>query len=457
MVEEIAAEYDVGVAVPDNFYALVAERHDTGAQTTTRASEDERFADLPETERLYYDDAYRSEFEAVVLDVFEHEDGYDVILDQTMFYPEGGGQPADHGTLSTGEATVEVQDVQIEDGVIRHHTDDDPGKGEFVRGQIDVERRRRLMRHHTATHVVIDAARSVLGEHVRQAGAQKGTDSSRIDIRHFERLDRETVEEIERRANETVMADLHVHQEWPNRHEAEETYGFDLYQGGIPAGQNIRLIHVGEDVQACGGTHVARTGEIGSIKILSTERVQDGVERLTFAAGEAAVEHVQAMERNLQAAADAFDVTPGEVPETATRFFEEWKERGKQIEALKEQLAEARASGAEAGERIEIEDWTVVIKRLDVDMDELRATANAISEEGTVAVVGSGVDGAQFVVSAPTGSPVDAGALVSELARKVGGGGGGPPDFAQGGGPDVAELDAALESVPELLEAGVEA
>jgi len=452
MVREIAAEYEVPVDVPENFYGLVAERHESPTAETAMASQDERFADLPETERLYYDDAYRSEFEAVVLDVFECEEGYDVVLDQTRFYPEGGGQPADHGTLSTGDTTVDVTDVQIEDGVIRHHTDEDPGKGEFVTGQINVDRRRRLMSHHTATHVVIDAARSVLGEHVRQAGAQKGTESSRIDIRHFERLDRETVEEIERRANETVREDLHVHQEWPDRHEAEETYGFDLYQGGIPAGQNIRLIHVGEDVQACGGTHVARTGEIGSIKILSTERVQDGVERLTFAAGAAAVDHVQSMERSLHAAAETFDVTPSEVPETAARFFDEWKERGKQIEQLKEDLAKARATSPADEDRIEIGEWEAVVKRVDVDMDELRATANALSDEGVVAIVGSGHDGAQFVVSAPEGAPVNAGEIVSELASRVGGGGGGPPDFAQGGGPDVEALDDALAAVPDLLK-----
>ncbi|MBS3760693.1 MAG: alanine--tRNA ligase [Halodesulfurarchaeum sp.] len=457
MVQEIAAEFDVEVEVPDNFYALVAQRHDTETTETARTSRDQRFADLPETEQLYYNDAYRTEFEAIVLDVFEREEGYDVVLDQTMFYPEGGGQPADHGTLSTDETTVDVKDVQIEDGVIRHHTDGDPGNGEFVTGKINTDRRRRLMRHHTATHVVIDAAREVLGDHVRQAGAQKGTSSSRIDIRHYERLDRKTVEEIEMRANETVMADLHVHQEWPDRHEAEETYGFDLYQGGIPAGQNIRLIHVGEDVQACGGTHVTRTGEIGSIKILSTERVQDGVERLTFAAGDAAVGHVQAMERSLQAAAETFDVTPSEVPETAERFFSEWKERGKQIEGLKQQLAEARAGGGEQADRIKFGDWEAVVNRLDVDMDELRATANVLADDGVVAILGSGVDGAQFVVSVPEGAPVNAGELVSELASQVGGGGGGPPDFAQGGGPEVDALDDALDTVPDLLTAAIEA
>ncbi|MDX1747769.1 MAG: alanine--tRNA ligase-related protein, partial [Halobacteriales archaeon] len=386
----------------------------------------DRLADLPSTERLYYEDAGLSEFEAVVLDVFERDEGYDVVLDQTMFYPEGGGQPPDHGTLSSDDRTASVTDVQIRDGVILHRVDEDPGKGEFVKGQLDVTRRRRLMRHHTATHLVIHAARQVLGDHVRQAGAQKGTTSSRIDIQHYRRVSREEAKEIEQQANEYVMANSPVKQEWPDRHEAESTHGFDLYQGGVPAGEQIRLIHVAEDVQACGGTHVKRTGDIGFIKILQTERVQDGVERFVFAAGDAAVDAVQETEDHLLETAETFDVSPPEVPETAARFFEEWKDRGKQIDDLKEQLAAARAAEGGAGEEIEIDGTTAVVQRLDADMDELRATANAIVEEGKVAVIGSGAGDAQFVVGVPDGVAVDAGEVVSRLADLVGGGGGGP-------------------------------
>ncbi|WP_135821711.1 alanine--tRNA ligase [Halostella litorea] len=451
MVEEIAAEKGADVETPDDFYGLVAERHDTGGGAVEQAEADERFEDLPETEKLYYDDQQGTEFEAVVLDVFDREDGYDVVLDQTMFYPEGGGQPADAGTLASDEATVEVTDVQIEDGVVLHRTDDDPGKGEFVRGQIDAGRRRQLMRHHTATHVVIHAARRVLGDHVRQAGAQKGVDSSRIDVSHYDRISREEIKEIERVANGIVMENTSVTQEWPHRNEAEAEHGFDLYQGGIPPGTNIRLIHVAEDVQACGGTHVNRTGDIGAIKVLSTERVQDGVERLTFAAGEAAIEGTQATEDALYGAADVLDVSPQEVPDTAERFFSEWKERGKRIEELKEELAAARAGGSGGGEEVEVGDATAVVQRLDADMDELRATANALVDEGKIAVIGSGADGATFVVAVPDGAGVNAGDVVGELAGKVGGGGGGPPDFAQGGGPDVDALDDALEDAPDVL------
>ena len=470
-VEEIAAERGADVAVPDDFHSQVVARHGGGEAERGEASneasgegrpasgdtaetaadgDDERVAELPETEKLFYEEPERADFEAVVLDVIERETGCDVVLDQTMFYPEGGGQPADVGTLSTDDVTVEVTDVREVDGVVLHRADGSPGKGEFVRGQIDGTRRERLMQHHTATHIVGHAARQVLGDHVRQAGAQKGTDSSRLDVRHYERVSREEVRRIERVANELVTDNLAVEQEWPRRQEAEAEHGFDLYQGGIPPGERLRLIHVGDDVQACAGTHVTRTGDVGAVKLLSTERVQDGVERLTFAAGDAAVEATQRTEDALYDAADVLDIAPQEVPGTAARFFEEWKQRGKRIEELKEQLAAARVGGADA-EEVDVDGTAAVVQRVDADMEELRATANALVEEGKVAVLGSGHDGATFVVAVPDGVDIDAGAAVGELAARVGGGGGGPPDFAQGGGPDVGALDDALAETPDLL------
>ncbi|MFB6236401.1 MAG: alanine--tRNA ligase, partial [Halopenitus sp.] len=458
MVRDIAAEHGADVDVPDDFYSLVAERH--GGETAEAETErDERLEELPETEKLFYENQERMEFEAVVLDVFEREDGYDVVLDQTMFYPEGGGQPADHGSLTAGETTVEVDDVQEVDGVVLHHTDGDPGKGDFVRGQVDSDRREQLMQHHTATHLIGHAAREVLGDHVRQAGAQKGLDSSRLDVRHYERITREEVKEIERVANDLVTDNVAVRQEWPHRHEAEEEYGFDLYQGGVPPGTNIRLIHVGdEDVQACAGTHVDRTGDIGTVKVLKTEPVQDGVERIVFAAGDAAIEATQETEDALYDAAAALDVDPQDVPETAERFFDEWKARGKEIEDLKEQLAEARAGGGSEAEEVDLDGVTAVIQRIDADTEELRATANALVDEANVAVVGSGAGGsAQFVVGVPDDVAINAGQVVGELAGKVGGGGGGPPDFAQGGGPDVESLDEALDAAVETLRHAKEA
>ena len=458
-VAEIADERGATVDVPDDFYALVADRHEEADAATAADERDERLADLPETEKLFYDDQGRTEFEAVVLDVLDAEEGYDVVLDQTMFYPEGGGQPADRGQLTVGETTVDVEDVQEADGVVLHRTDADPGKGEFVTGQVDGDRRGRLRAHHTATHLIGHAAREVLGDHVRQAGAQKGTDSARLDVRHFERISREEVKAIERVANELVRDDVSVRQEWPDRNEAEAEHGFDLYQGGVPPGTNVRLIHVGNaDVQACAGTHVNRTGEIGVVNVLKTEPVQDGVERIVFAAGAAAIESTQRTEDALYDAADILDVDPLDVPDTAERFFEEWKARGKEIESLKEELAAARAAAGADAKEVEVGGTTAVIQRLDGDADELRATANAHVDDGKVAVVGSGAGGsASVVVGVPDGVDVNAGQVVSELAGRVGGGGGGPPDFAQGGGPDAAALNDALAAAPDILRSLQEA
>jgi alanyl-tRNA synthetase len=456
MVEEIADERGVSVDVPDDFYAVVADRH--GGETGAGEGDEgvpyaDRLSELPDTDRLYYEDQQRMEFEAVVLEVFDRDDDrFDVVLDQTMFYPEGGGQPPDHGHLATDDVTVEVEDVQRHDGVILHTVDEEPGKGEFVRGQIDATRRKRLMQHHTATHVVVHSARQVLGEHVRQAGAQKGVDSSRIDVRHYDSVSREQVKEIESLANDLVQDNVPVTQQWPDRNEAEEKHGFDLYQGGIPAGEQIRLIQVADDIQACGGTHVARTGDIGTIKLLGTERIQDGVIRLTFAAGDAAIEATHHTEDALYEAAEVLDVAPDDVPETAARFFDEWKARGKEIEELKEQLAEARAAGGADTEEVEVAGATAVVQRIDADMDELRAQANALVEQGKIAVLGSGAEGAQFVVAVPEDVEVDAGEVVGELAGRVGGGGGGPTDFAQGGGPDSEKLDDALADADDILQ-----
>ncbi len=455
-VEEIATEHGVDVDIPEDFFARVAERHESEALQPDTDDSPDRLLELPGTEKLYYDDQERMTFEAVVLDRFEREEGYDVVLDQTMFYPEGGGQPADTGTLSDDDGTVRVEDVQENDGVILHRTDGELEKGAIVRGHVDEARRRQLMRNHTATHILIDAARKELGSHVRQAGAQKGASTSRIDLHHYERLDRDTVKAIERRANQTVRENIRVTQEWPDRHEAENEHGFDLYQGGIPPGERIRTIQVGDDIQACGGTHVHRTGDIGVITINHTERVQDGVERLVFSAGTAAIERIQTREDLLREAATVLDVDPADIPETAERFFEEWKQRGKRIEELSQELAELRARTGEEGERVEVDGRTGVIRHLDGSQDELRATANAIAEDGTVAVVaGESGEGVHVVVASPDGADVDAGAVVGELASIVGGGGGGPADFAEGGGPDVDALSELLEAAPGILEAAL--
>ncbi len=450
-VKEIAGEHGVDVEIPDDFYSQVAGRHESRSQEEAeykKTEVDDSLERLPETELLFYDDSERTEFEASVLEVVEEEDGYGVVLDQTRFYPEGGGQPADTGVLENGEL-IEVHDVEKRDGVVIHHTDKEPRKGDLLRGRVDKDRRKALMQNHTATHIVIDAARRVLGGHVRQAGAQKGVSRSRIDVTHHRRLTEDEVREIEREANRTVRRNVRVRDEWMDRHEAEDEYGFGLYQGGIPPGEEIRVVQVDEDVQACGGTHVERTGDVGYIKVVHTERVQDGVERIEFSAGEAAVDAVQEMEEALDRTAEELGVPREEVPDAAERFFQEWKERGKELEEVKSELAEARATEAQ---ETEISGVPVVIQEVDGDMQELRSAANALVGEGKVAVFLGRNGDASVVVGVPDDVDVDAGDVAGKLSQILGGDGGGSPDFGQGGGPEVEKVDEALEESRRLIE-----
>ncbi len=409
--------------------------------------------DLPLTQKLYYEDPEQIEFEATVLDVIENN----VILDRTVFYPEGGGQPADHGTLSVNDYVANVTDVQNLNGVIVHETDSDFGfkKGDTVKGKIDWERRLAHMRHHTATHIVNEAAKSVLGKHIWQTGAQKSTDRARLDLTHFKRITDEEFKEIELLANKAVMKNQPVFIDWMDRIEAEQRYGFVLYQGGVPPGKDIRILRVGNDVEACGGTHVSNTGLIGPIKLIKTERIQDGVERIEFSAGEAAVKRMQERDELLNSASEALRVSPDQLPVTVNRFFDEWKEFKKENERLKAELAEVRVK-AMMSDAVDINGLKVLARKIPhADVEELIKAATEFSKnDDVVAILASDKSGVKIVVSAGARAQkmgVNSGAIVREMSKFLGGGGGGKPGIAQGGGTDASKIGEALEKGVEMV------
>jgi alanyl-tRNA synthetase len=464
IVRETVQDYDISVEYPDDFWRLVANRQEDETDGSGELAEKELHgttaldiaenlvADVPDTTRLYYEQQDQMEFSATVERVLEEGEQSFVVLDKTAFYPEGGGQPADTGSLKQGNKAVEVIDVQVSNGVVVHETDAPLLEGEQVEGQVDEKHRRQLMRSHTATHILAHAAREVLGSHVRQAGVQKSTSECRLDIKHYDRITQEDIERIEMRANELVCENLPVTADWPNRNEAEAEHGFDIYQGGVPAGEQIRLISIDDkDIQACGGTHVSRTGEVGMITIQRTERIQDGVYRLRFVAGLACVEAVQDTRRTLTEAADVLDVEPEDVPKTSAQFFDEWNERGKQIDDLKSQLAKARAQSTSADRTFEMEGTTVLVERIDSDIDGLRQIAKEYASNGKAAILGSKQDKVLFVVAVPPESDIHAGNVVEQLSKEVGGGGGGPAELAQGGGPDLDRLDEVLENADSYV------
>ncbi|KAF5425492.1 MAG: alanyl-tRNA synthetase, partial [Candidatus Methanocomedens sp.] len=409
---------------------------------------------LPDTERSYYYQPDELEFQAKVVAVIDGN----IILDRTQFYPEGGGQPHDHGIITKGNSTYQVVDVLIEQGVIFHTIFEDMidlEPGDIVDGAVDRGRRLAHMRHHTATHVVNDAAKKVLGNHIWQAGAQKSAERARLDLSHFKRITNEELKEIELIANETVMANIPVEITWMDRTEAEQKYGFVLYQGGVPPGKQIRVLKVGDDVEACGGTHVSNTGLIGPIKILKTERIQDGVERLEYAAGEAAVKRWQELDDLLRLSADELKVAPEHLPETTARFFNEWKEFKKENARLKEDLASARVDSL-ISDAVDIGGFRVIARTLPgADIEELvKAAAEFTKESDVVALLASDLGGAKIVAAAgdmARENGANSGDLVREMSRVVGGGGGGRAELAQGGGPDAGKIDEALERGMEVL------
>jgi alanyl-tRNA synthetase len=451
MVRDIASKEGAVIDLPDNFYSMVADMH---SESKKEIAEDKtsgysgRITGLPPTRKLYYEQSSDIEFEAVVLDFF---DGY-VVIDQTLFYPDGGGQPSDTGTLVSSDSMVRVDGViKIGEVILHHITGGILRRGERVKGMVDEERRWSLMRHHTATHILLHAAKDVLGAHIHQAGAQKGSDSSRIDIRHFKHITPEELRNIEIKANRMIMESLPVEISVEDRTKAEQKYGFSLYQGGVPPGRDIRVVKVAGDIEACAGTHCRNTGEVGVIKIIRVEHIQDGIERIEFAAGVAAIFYMQHLEQIVLSSSDILSVQPENLPSSVQRFFNEWKEQKKDIDRMSARLVELEIKTLTAES---IGGVGVVIRRIDLPAKELAALATSISNEGGVALIAGAGDTVRVVLT--SGDPrVNAGEIIGQVCSLLGGKGGGKPSMAQGGGPDADQLDLALKVGRERIIAAL--
>jgi len=451
MIREIAAKEGAVVDLPDNFYSMVADMH---SESKRDAEEDhtakyiDRLRALPPTKKLYYDQPSDTEFEAVVLDFV---DGY-TVMDQTLFYPEGGGQPADTGTLIGSESMAQVDGVVKVGEVILHHIAGGVfRRGERIKGIVDEERRRSLMRHHTATHVLLHATKEVLGAHIHQAGAQKGSESSRVDIRHFKHITPDELHRIEVVANRMVMASQPVEIEVEDRTRAEQKYGFSLYQGGVPPGRDIRIVKVAGDIEACAGTHCQSTGEVGMIKIIRVEHIQDGIERIEFAAGIAAIYYMQRLEGIVTASAAVLSVQEDNLPATVTRFFNEWKDQKKEIEKMSQKLVDLEMQTLVAETVCGI---PVVVKHIALPPKELALLAASVSEKGGIALLAGSGESVR-VVLASGDSRVNAGEIIGQVCSILGGKGGGKPGMAQGGGPDAAQLALALNVGRERIVAAL--
>lgn len=214
-----------------------------------------------------------------------------VILDRTAFYPTSGGQAHDIGTIGEG-GQYRVINVEKCGAVVLHFLDRPMAeKLGLVACQVDRSQRNQLKNHHTATHLVFAMCRRLLGPHIWQQGAKKTMECAHLDISHYESLTQEQEEEVESLCNRSIMRGIPVIKKLVDKQEAEKEHGFQLYQGGVVPGRQLRLVEiVGVDIEACCGTHADNLSEIGWVKILSSRRIADGVLRLYFVAGERTIE-----------------------------------------------------------------------------------------------------------------------------------------------------------------------
>jgi alanyl-tRNA synthetase len=441
-----ALEAGVEVELPDNFYSRVASTH----IKAEKADKEELEIDLPETRRLFYERPFERKFQARVVGLV---DGM-VVLDQTLFYPEGGGQPGDRGLIRKGSRAFRVVDVQAAGGVVLHRIAEDETAadirpGDSIEGEVDMSRRLALARHHTAAHIIHDSAKKVLGSHIWQAGAQKSEDRARLDISHYKRITRNELQEIEVLANRMVMETVPISTGWLDRSEAEKRFGFELYQGGVPPGSRSGSSRSGPTSRPAPGPTAPTPGWSAPYKGPQDRAGpgrggEDRVCRRRGRGPEGSGEGRPPLRRRRGPQRPA-----EQLPKTAARFFEEWKDLKKEAARLKEDLARAQMEGL-IGRATDLGGLSVVVAILqDADVEELIKAASMISGKDYVAILGSEKGGAKIVVAVGnTGLArgLSAGDIVKAATKVVGGGGGGKPEIAQGGGPRAERLREALEA-----------
>jgi alanyl-tRNA synthetase len=376
------------------------------------------------TERLYYHDAFLTEFDAQVLQVVEAPDGRPaVVLDRTAFYPTSGGQPFDTGAIDTARV---LDVIDQDDGTILHVVDGRLAPGP-VRGRIDWDRRFDHMQQHTGQHVLSAAFDRVLG--VRTVSFHLGIDASTIDL--IREVSPQDVERAEEEANRIVWEDRPVTIRFA---DAEQAARLPLRKEPARSGM-LRLIDVADfDLSACGGTHVSRTGSIGIIAVGATERIRGG-SRIEFVCGGRAVRSHRRLRDVVAASIKVMSVAPGELPAGVERLQSEVKEMKRVAKDLQSRLAsheaDALASRAEptgvgrlAAAALEV--W---------DAGGLKQIATAIVlRGGHVAILVSSPAPSALVVARSADVALDAGAVLKAMVARFGGKGGGRPDLAQGGG-----------------------
>jgi len=381
-----------------------------------------------------------------------------IVLDESAFYAESGGQVGDTGTITTSDGVFNVEDT-VKIGKVFGH------RGVVVSGainketaattQIDVKRRNDIALNHSVTHILHAILRRELGEHVTQKGSLVEADKLRFDFSHFEGVTADQLAEVERMVNDHIRLNVPVQTREMGLEAAKEAGAMALF--GEKYDSDVRVVSMGElSVELCGGTHVTNTGDIGLFKITSEAGIAAGVRRIEAVTGNYAVEAVQMQETKLAAAASVLKADSVNLLDKAQALVDKNKQLDKLVNELKAQLASQQGANL-IDNVIEIAGNKVLVAQLDgVDTKTLRGSVDELKNKlGSGIVVVGVADGAKVSLVAGVTKDlvgkVKAGELVNMVAQQVGGKGGGRPDMAMAGGSDAAALPSALESVNAWL------
>ena len=390
---------------------------------------------------------------AAVNELLEGEMGV-VVLDNTPFYAESGGQVGDRGELRGSAGIFAVEDTQkIQAAVFGHHGVVKTGRlsvGQGVNARVDAAARAATARNHSVTHLMHKALREVLGAHVQQKGSQVDPDKTRFDFAHGAALSAEEIREVEEIVNAEILANAATDARVMALEDAQQSGALMLF--GEKYGDEVRVLTIGSSKELCGGTHVARTGDIGLFKIVMESGVAAGVRRVEAVTGANALRYTQEQERRVQGMSALLKVQPDEVAERVAGILDNVRALEKELARLKSKLAASQGDDL-AGQAVEVKGVKVLAAVLEgADVPTLRETMDKLKDKlkSAAIVLASVADGRVSLIAGVTAdctARVKAGELVNFVAQQVGGKGGGRPDMAQAGGTDAAALPAALGGV----------
>jgi alanyl-tRNA synthetase len=391
-------------------------------------------------------------------------DGKILIVDRTPFYGESGGQVGDTGTIEGDGFVFQVDDTQKSaNGLVLHvgqlRSGALPAAGAKVRLIVDARRRDATRANHSATHLLHLALKQVLGGHVAQKGSLVGPDRLRFDFAHFQPMTDEEKRAVEDRVNDEIRRNVATRTEVMGFDEAKRAGAVALF--GEKYGDHVRVLHIGgASVELCGGTHVRSAGDIGLFKITQELGIAQGVRRIEAQTGAGAIAFVRKLESELEAAAARIKASPFEVAVKLERLLDEQKALRRELEDTRRKIAMGGGGGGDLMSKVrEVGGIKVLSARSEIgDPKALREVADQVRDKlGSGVVVLGGVhEGKVALVAAVTPDltgRLQAGKIIAELAKIVGGRGGGKPELAQAGGPEAGRLDEALEKAYELARA----